>query len=497
MPEVLDPRKLPNLPEESEDDPLSQMGYEPSTNAERQQEIADDELDGTSDQSLTDDYQEIKDAYQDVKQAGQELKAARAGKAVATGEKATGAGAGEKTLGGAVAYKVLSKRAPKGSWMRGVQRKILQGRMKVKAAQRAALTTARQAAARMAVRRGVAGATGRLVAALLSEAMIPVIGWIMAALTALWVLFKTKLGKWILIGLMILMMLPGIFFIMSFGAIGAVLTPSSPAEKAQATQAMALSGDPGAKREVIINSAESMKKKLGDLKNLATKKYDAGKATAAKQSIDTLITKLDQLIKAPDNAVERKKLFDQINADLKTLSATYPELLISAGNCGDLQKFVDEKKFSDPRANRMLDIKSLPKGTLHRNDGAQIPANPKLCNVLVFILSNGFSLGSATIANGHKKMTASGHVSQHWVGEAIDLAMINGVGSPGSARWQSETKRLQKLLQDNAGPLGIYELWGPHNTSIDNCKPTTRRIGGHNDHIHLGVTNDQNIKRCR
>ncbi|QQG49741.1 MAG: hypothetical protein HZB70_03005 [Candidatus Berkelbacteria bacterium] len=273
-------------------------------------------VDETGEPSLVDDARALKGSYQDLQAAGKAVKAARAGEALGD------AGAVGKVAPGGVTGLLLMKKARKGSWMRGVQARIRLGRVKVAAAKKAALTSARGTAAKMAARRGAVGLLGRAGTALLAEAAIPVIGWIMAAATALWLLFKTKLGRWILIGLLVLISLPGFFFAISFGLIGSSHTPSTPQEKNEVQLAGAFAGDVLETKQVTdrlitseLNRYEAIKDNL--------KEYSTGAPSDAAGQADAIITDLTALKKS-STGKKNKEAVQKIVAKKRAFEATLP-----------------------------------------------------------------------------------------------------------------------------------------------------------------------------
>lgn len=499
----------PNLP-----DPLDPTTPLDDTDALDQQpnqtplDTLNDILDKGQDAKNTfDDVKDLKEKVQKWRGKGSQGGAEGAealGESAAAGG-AEGAAAGEAAASTAVkggAEQALKKEAVaagRSGWLNATKGKIAEGQAKI-AARQAARTAEKQVAKQAGKQLGKAAAkygakaAARWAAEAASGLADAGLSWILLAadvlLTAGYAILK-KYGKYIAAGAAVFIALPGLIFAFYFGSIGATLTAGSPAEKAQTVVALALGADPSSSREVIIKAADVMKNRLTDIIKLLP---GGAPAVAIAQGVQA---KLLELTKVADQPEQRKVLMADINADLKKISDAHPDVLFNSGSCADLKPYIDSGKFKDTRPGRMKDMQTIWKGVLNRGNHREvtkdeegpIPANPRLCNVLKFILNNGFTLESATLTYGHRQYSQpkKGIESQHYYGEAVDLAQINGVY--GGSKWQEETRKLQQLLSDHAKELHIYELWGPHAISIDNCSKTTRRIGGHDDHIHIGIAN--------
>ena len=103
---------------------------------------------------------------------------------------------------------------------------------------------------------------------------------------------------------------------------------------------------------------------------------------------------------------------------------------------------------------------------------------------LEFLVANGFNPTISSLQCGHSYLTASGNVSEHSVGSAMDIAAINGeVDHAGHQGKGSITERvIQRLLtlQGNMKPHQIISLMKFE--GADN----TLAMGDHDDHIHVG-----------
>ncbi|MBE2318267.1 lytic murein transglycosylase [Solirubrobacter sp. CPCC 204708] len=104
--------------------------------------------------------------------------------------------------------------------------------------------------------------------------------------------------------------------------------------------------------------------------------------------------------------------------------------------------------------------------------------------MLEFLVANGFNPTISSLQCGHSYLTASGNVSQHSVGSAVDIAAVNGeIISPSTQGKGSITEQvIQSLLtlQGNMKPdqiISLMKFKGADNTLA---------MGDHDDHIHVG-----------
>ncbi len=103
---------------------------------------------------------------------------------------------------------------------------------------------------------------------------------------------------------------------------------------------------------------------------------------------------------------------------------------------------------------------------------------------LEFLVANGFNPTISSLQCGHSYLTASGNVSEHSIGSAVDIAAINGeIISPSTQGKGSITEQvIQSLLtlQGNMKPHQIISLMDF--PDADN----TLVLADHADHIHVG-----------
>ena len=102
---------------------------------------------------------------------------------------------------------------------------------------------------------------------------------------------------------------------------------------------------------------------------------------------------------------------------------------------------------------------------------------------LEFLAASGFKPTVTSLRCGHSLMTASGNVSEHSTGNAVDIAAVNGIPIIGHQGPGSITElTIQRLLtlQGTMKPHQIISLMKFDDT--DN----TFAMGDHADHIHVG-----------
>jgi hypothetical protein len=105
----------------------------------------------------------------------------------------------------------------------------------------------------------------------------------------------------------------------------------------------------------------------------------------------------------------------------------------------------------------------------------------RILAAMEYLADNGFRLTITSLKCGHSVLTASGYVSEHSTGDAMDIAMLNGIPvaghqGPGSIT-ESAVKTLLQL-QGNMVPhqvISLMDMGGP-----------TLSMADHYDHIHVG-----------
>jgi hypothetical protein len=104
---------------------------------------------------------------------------------------------------------------------------------------------------------------------------------------------------------------------------------------------------------------------------------------------------------------------------------------------------------------------------------------------LEFLAASGLRPSVTSLESGHSTFTASGNVSHHSSGNAVDIAKINGIpvmGHQGKGSITDMAVRRLLTLQGTLKPAQIITLM--EYAGADN----TMAMGDHDDHIHVGFT---------
>ena len=131
-----------------------------------------------------------------------------------------------------------------------------------------------------------------------------------------------------------------------------------------------------------------------------------------------------------------------------------------------------KRVLSDPR----IDI--YPQG---REDIRTGQVDRRVLVVLEYLAESGLKPTVSCLKSGHSLMTASGNISEHSSGNAVDISAINGVpiaGHQGAGSVTEQSVRRLMLLQGTIRPHQIISL-------LD-FGQNTLALGDHDDHIHVG-----------
>ena len=107
--------------------------------------------------------------------------------------------------------------------------------------------------------------------------------------------------------------------------------------------------------------------------------------------------------------------------------------------------------------------------------------DPRVTNLLA-ILTQKYSLLISSLRSDHSMMTASGNVSNHYGGRAMDIAAVNGVPCTDQSATSPCTEVIQILasLPDGVKPTELIYGW-----DVDGAGPAFA-MSDHADHIHAG-----------
>jgi hypothetical protein len=131
---------------------------------------------------------------------------------------------------------------------------------------------------------------------------------------------------------------------------------------------------------------------------------------------------------------------------------------------------------------RVLADKHLDIYECGRNDIATGQIDRRVLAMLEYLVSKGFNLTITSLKCGHSYMTTSGYVSEHSTGDAVDIAVINGVpvtGHQGPGTLTDELIRTVLQLQGTMHPHQVISL-------EDLPGETSFAMADHYDHVHIG-----------
>jgi murein DD-endopeptidase MepM/ murein hydrolase activator NlpD len=131
---------------------------------------------------------------------------------------------------------------------------------------------------------------------------------------------------------------------------------------------------------------------------------------------------------------------------------------------------------------RVLADKNLEIYDCGRTDIATGKIDRRVLAMLEYLVSKGFTLSISALECGHSYLTASGYVSEHSTGDAVDIPVINGVpvtGHQGPGTLTDELIRTVLQLQGTMHPHQVISLEDlPGETSFP--------LPDHYDHVHVG-----------
>jgi hypothetical protein len=136
----------------------------------------------------------------------------------------------------------------------------------------------------------------------------------------------------------------------------------------------------------------------------------------------------------------------------------------------------------DALQKRVLDDKGLDIYSCGREDIAAGKIDRRILAVLEYLRTKGFRLTITALECGHSLLTTSGNVSEHSTGDAVDIAVINGVPVTGN---QGPGTMTDELIKD---VLQLQGTMHPHQViSLEDLPgETSFALPDHYDHVHIG-----------
>jgi hypothetical protein len=136
------------------------------------------------------------------------------------------------------------------------------------------------------------------------------------------------------------------------------------------------------------------------------------------------------------------------------------------------KSLLQKRVLADPR----IDVYPAGRGDIK---AGQI--DRRVLATLEYLAESGMNPTVSSLKSGHGEMTSSGNVSEHWSGNAVDIAKVNGVpilGHQDRGGITEQTVRRLMLLQGTMAPHQIISLLS--------LGGNTLAMADHNDHIHVG-----------
>jgi hypothetical protein len=132
---------------------------------------------------------------------------------------------------------------------------------------------------------------------------------------------------------------------------------------------------------------------------------------------------------------------------------------------------------------RVLNDPALSIYSCGRNDIQTGQIDRRVLAVMEYLVAKGYRLTITSLKCGHSYLTASGNVSAHSYGSAVDIAAVNGIPIAGHQGPGTITEAVIKdllLLQGTMRPAQIISLM--------DLGPPTFILPDHWNHIHVGYT---------
>jgi hypothetical protein len=117
-----------------------------------------------------------------------------------------------------------------------------------------------------------------------------------------------------------------------------------------------------------------------------------------------------------------------------------------------------------------------------REDIATGQIDRRVLAMLEYLVSKGFKLTITALKCGHSLMTTSGNVSEHSTGDAVDIAVINGVVVTGHQGPGTPADELIKTVLELQGTMHPHQV-----ISLEDLPgETSFAMADHYDHVHVG-----------
>ncbi|HEX3174114.1 MAG TPA: lytic murein transglycosylase [Solirubrobacterales bacterium] len=119
-----------------------------------------------------------------------------------------------------------------------------------------------------------------------------------------------------------------------------------------------------------------------------------------------------------------------------------------------------------------------------RTDIASGRIDRRVLAMLEYLVSKGFELSISALECGHSYLTASGSVSEHSTGDAVDIPVINGVPVTGHQGPGTLTDELIKAVLQLQGTMHPHQVISLEDLPGETSFP----LPDHYDHVHVGYS---------
>jgi murein DD-endopeptidase MepM/ murein hydrolase activator NlpD len=131
---------------------------------------------------------------------------------------------------------------------------------------------------------------------------------------------------------------------------------------------------------------------------------------------------------------------------------------------------------------RVLADTGLSIYTCGREDIATGQIDRRILAMLEYLRSKSFELTITSLKCGHGFLTSSGNVSEHTTGDAVDIAVINGVPVTGNQGPGTMTDELIRDILQLQGTMHPHQVISLEDLPGDTSFP----LSDHYDHVHVG-----------
>ena len=135
---------------------------------------------------------------------------------------------------------------------------------------------------------------------------------------------------------------------------------------------------------------------------------------------------------------------------------------------------------------RVLADKGLEIYPCGREDIGTGQIDRRVLAMLAYLRSKGYTMTVTSLRCGHSVYSASGYVSEHATGDAVDIPVINGIPVTGNQGPGSITDQILRDILQLQGTMHPHQL-----ISLEDLPgPASFAMADHYDHVHVGYQPD-------